>query len=53
MYLQCSVILNDHNGFVLGQLIMKNELDDDYNVKIMIEKYGNSLSFIWIFQTTF
>ena len=30
--------LYDHNGFVLGLLIMKNELDDYYNVTIMIEK---------------
>ena len=37
-YLQCSIILNNHNGFVLGLLIMKNELDDDSNVMIMIEK---------------
>ena len=38
MYLQCSVILNNHNGFVLGLLIMKNELDNDSNVMITIEK---------------
>ena len=37
-YLQCSIILNNHNGFALGLLIMKNELDDDSNVMIMIEK---------------
>ena len=39
MYLQCSAILNNHNSFVLGLLIMKNDLDDDSNV-------------MWIFQTT-
>ena len=38
MYLQCSVILNNHNGFVQGLLIMKNELDNDSNVMITIEK---------------
>ena len=38
MYLQLSVILNSHNGFVLGLLVMKNEMDVDSNVIIMIEK---------------
>ena len=38
MYLQRSVILNSHNGFALGLLVMKNEMDVDSNVIIMIEK---------------
>ena len=33
-YLQCSVILNNHNNFVVDLLIMKNELDDDSYVMI-------------------
>ena len=37
-YLQCSVICNNHKRSVLDLLIMKNELDDDGNVMIMIEK---------------
>ena len=46
MYLQRSVILNNHNCFVLDLLIMKNELDDASNVMIL-------KCFMWIFQTTF
>ena len=34
-------------------LIRKNELEDDSYVMIMIKKYGNILSFMSIFQTTF
>ena len=52
-YLQCSVILNNHNGFVLDLLIMKNELDDDSNVMIMIEKIRKFSAFYMNFQNNF
>ena len=53
MYSQCSVILNSHNGFVLGLLIMINELDDDSNVMIMIEKIRKFSAFYVNFPNKF
>ena len=50
-YLQCIVILNNHNGFVLGLLILKNELDDDSDVMIMIEKIRKFSVFYLNFPT--
>ena len=53
MYSQCSVTLNSHNGFVLGLLIMINELDDDSNVMIMIEKIRKFSAFYVNFPNKF
>ena len=36
-YLRCSVTLNNHNCFALDLLIMKDELDDDSIVMIVME----------------
>ena len=52
-YLHCSVILNNLNGFVLGLLIMKNELNDDSNVMMMIEKMRKFSAFYVNFPNTF
>ena len=53
MYLQCSVILHNHNSFVLDLLIMKDELDDDSNVMIMIEKIRKFSAFYINFPNNF
>ena len=52
-YLQCSFILNNHNYFLLGLLIMKIELDDDINVMIMIEKIRKFSVFYVNFPNSF
>ena len=52
-YLHCIVILNNLNGFVLGLLIMKNELNDDSNVMMMIEKMRKFSAFYVNFPNTF
>ena len=51
IYLQCSVILNNHNGFVLGLLILKNKLDDDSDAMIMIGKIRKFSVFYLNFPT--
>ena len=53
MYLQCSVIINNQNGFVLDLLIMQNELDDDSNVMITIGKIQNFFVFYVNFPNNF
>ena len=52
-YLQCKVIFSNHNGFELGLLIMKDELDDDSNVMIMIEKIKKFSVFYVNFRNSF
>ena len=51
--MQFSVILNNHSGFVLDLLIMKNELDDDSNVMIMMEKIREVFAFYMNFPNDF
>ena len=45
--------LNNHNCFELGLLIMKDELDDDSNVMIMVEKIKKFSVFYVNFRNSF